>query len=115
MPVSREIGLDTRQAPVKQITEPLCRQAAAFGLLQSLVHAPRAHQPESVPYLVPEIASLLAHRLVEHDVVTRRGTEQHGHPHPVGAVTVYQVERVGELPSDLLILRPSLSRTSPVK
>ncbi len=59
------------------------------------VFLPAAHQAEGIPYLIAEVAALLAEALVKHDIVAGRGGEHHAHAHTVGAVAVDEVERVG--------------------
>ena len=60
-----------------------------------LTHFPAFDKSEAVPYLVAEVASLLAEALVEEDVVARGGCQHHTHAHAVCAEAGNQVQRVG--------------------
>ena len=59
-----------------------------------LVHSPALDEPESIPYLIAEVASLLAQCFVEEDVVACRGREHHPHADSVSAEFVDEIQRI---------------------
>ena len=69
------------------------------GAIGVVGHLPSFHQSEGIPYLIVEVASLLAQGLVEEDVVTGRSREHHAHAHAVGTELLDElngVRRVAE-------------------
>ena len=95
--VGAEIVGDLAQSDAECLAEPCDRQAVVLVLCGLAVRRPAVHQAVGVPYLVAEVASLLAERLVEHHVVACRRGDEHRHAHTVGAVFGDQVERVGRV------------------
>ena len=95
--VGLEVLVDFAQRAAQRLAEPLHGQAVVFVLRGLVVRRPAVHQAVGVPYLVAEIAALLAERFVEHHVVARRRGDEHRHAHAVGAVFGDQVERVGRV------------------
>ena len=71
------------------------RGDAALRRLFDVGHLKSFHQTEGIPYLVVEVASLLAENLVEEDVVAGRGGEHHAHTHAVGSILVDEFDGVG--------------------
>ena len=74
--------------------EPTCGDGCRFRL-RDVGRLPAFHEAEGVPYLVVEVAALLAECVVEQDVVTCRGGQHHSHTYAVSTVSFYQIERVG--------------------
>ncbi len=77
--------------------KPAHGDARCLGHLGCVGHLPALRQAESVPYLVVEVASLLAQCLVEEDVVASRSGQHQTHAHAVGTILVYQLQRVGRV------------------
>ena len=95
--VRPEVLVDLAQCAAQRLAEPFDRQPVVVVLRSLVVRRPAVHQPVGVPYLVAEVAALLAERFVEHHVVAGRRRNQHRHAHAVGAVFGDQVQRIGRV------------------
>ena len=69
---------------------------------------PALHEPESVPYLVCEIAPLLRQGVVIQEVVACRGAEHHADPYSVSTVFFYQVKGLRRVAERFRHLTPLL-------
>ncbi len=76
--------------------EPFYGFRGACGLLY-VSYLPTLDQAERVPDLVAEIASLLAQRIIVHDIVTGGSGKHDTHTHTVGTVFGYQFQRIGRV------------------
>ncbi len=65
--------------------------------LRLVLNLPTLYETESIPYLVAEIASLLAEFIVIHDIVSGRSGKHQTHTHAIGAILRDQVERIGRV------------------
>jgi len=92
-----KILFDLAERTVQHRVEPGYGEPVAVALRQRVVHLPAVYQPVSVPYLVAEVASLFAQRVVEQQVVAGRRAQQHRQPYAVGPVLFDQVERIGRI------------------
>ena len=61
----------------------------------AISHLPTLDKAEGVPYLVVEVASLLAEALVEENVVAGRSGEHHAHAYAVGAEFLDKLDGIG--------------------
>ena len=92
-----EVGVHLGIGLAEFALKPARSDAARLVLLGVCRHLPALHQSEGVPYLVVEVASLLAERLVEEDVVARGRTQHHAHAHAVGAILLDELDGVGRI------------------
>ena len=68
------------------VAEPFDRQGGSRCLRGAVVHRPALDEPEGIPDLRAEIASLLHLRFIVEDVVAGTGTQQHADADGIGAV-----------------------------
>ena len=66
--------------------KPADSQLRRFGNFSIISNLPSFDQPESIPYLVTEITSLLAQCIIKENVVPGRSRKHHTHTYPIGTV-----------------------------
>ena len=94
-PVFTKLPVHFLKSPVKLGLKPISSNSRMGRLLNGGIYLPAFDQPESIPYFITEISSLLGEALVEEEVVTGRRTKQHSNPDAIGTVLFHQLDGIG--------------------
>ncbi len=83
------------------VAEPFDRQGGSRCLRGAVVHRPALDEPEGIPDLRAEIASLLHLRFIVEDVVAGAGAQQHADADGIGTIFGDEFQRVGAVAQGL--------------